>query len=92
MQAVECGLPIVAREGRFMRGRLASGILKRMGLSELVATSEEDYIAIAVRLAQDAECRRRTREHIVETRHILHDDPAPVRTLEEFLINASRQQ
>ena len=75
-----------------MRGRLASGILKRMGLSELVATSEEDYIAIAVRLAQDAECRRRTRERIVETRHILHDDPAPVRTLEEFLINASRQQ
>ena len=92
MQAVECGLPIVAREGRFMRGRLASGILKRMGLSELVATSEEDYIAIAVRLAQDAECRRSMRERIVETRHILHDDPAPVRALEEFLINASRQR
>ena len=82
----------MAREGRFMRGRLASGILKRMGLSELVATSEEDYIAIAVRLAQDAECRRSMRERIVETRHILHDDPAPVRALEEFLINASRQR
>jgi predicted O-linked N-acetylglucosamine transferase (SPINDLY family) len=92
MQAVECGLPIVAREGRFMRGRLASGILKRMGLSELVATSEEDYIAIAVRLAQDAEYRRRMRERIVKTRHILFGDLAPVRALEEFLINASRQQ
>lgn len=78
--------------GRTLHARpLASGILKRMGLSELVATSEEeDYIAIAVRLAQDAECRRRMRERIVKTRHILFGDLAPVRALEEFLINASR--
>ena len=41
LQAVECGLPIVTREGRFMRGRLASGILKRMGLQDLVAADEE---------------------------------------------------
>ena len=75
-----------------MRGRLASGILKRMGLSELVATSEEDYIAIAVKLAQDADYRQRMGERIVEQRHILHADPAPARALEEFLINASRQQ
>ena len=32
LQAVQAGLPLVAREGRFMRGRLASGILKRLGL------------------------------------------------------------
>jgi predicted O-linked N-acetylglucosamine transferase (SPINDLY family) len=42
MQAVDCGLPIVTREGRFMRGRLASGILKRIGLHELIAASDDD--------------------------------------------------
>jgi predicted O-linked N-acetylglucosamine transferase (SPINDLY family) len=41
IQAVECALPVVTREGRFLRGRLASGILKRMGLQELVAGSED---------------------------------------------------
>ena len=41
LQAVQCGLPIVARDGRFLRGRLASGILRRLGLHELVATSDE---------------------------------------------------
>ena len=29
LQAVQCGLPIVSRDGRFLRGRLASGILRR---------------------------------------------------------------
>ena len=61
MQAVGSGLPIVTREGRFMRGRLASGLLKRMGLPELVAQSEEEYVAMAARLARDAEYGRQMR-------------------------------
>jgi predicted O-linked N-acetylglucosamine transferase (SPINDLY family) len=44
MQAVECGLPIVAWEGRFLRGRLASGIMKRIGSPALVARSESAYV------------------------------------------------
>ena len=37
IQAIECGLPVVSREGEFMRGRLGSGILRRMGMDALVA-------------------------------------------------------
>lgn len=54
MQAVQCHLPCVTHEGRFMRGRLGSGILRRVGLSELVAADTERYIDLAVELAQDA--------------------------------------
>jgi protein O-GlcNAc transferase len=39
VQALECGLPIVAREGRFLRGRLGSGVLRHLGLDALVAPS-----------------------------------------------------
>jgi hypothetical protein len=53
MQAVDCGLPVVTREGRFMRGRLGSAILDRMGLSDLVAKTENEYIDLAVKLAGD---------------------------------------
>lgn len=85
MQAAECGIPIVTREGRFMRGRLASGILKRMGLSELVAQSEEDYVALAVKLAQDATYRARVRERIVKSRQLLFEDIAPIWAMEDFI-------
>lgn len=85
MQAVECGIPIVTREGRFLRGRLASGILKRMGLQELVAGSEEDYVALAVKLIRDGEYRERTRMRIEAERHLLFEDIVPIRALENFL-------
>ena len=91
MQAVEAGLPIVTREGRFLRGRLASGILKRMQLSELVAASEEEYVAIAARLVQDAEYRGRIRARIAAQRHVLFEDPAPIRALEDFLLAVAPQ-
>ena len=85
MQAVERGIPIVTREGRFLRGRLASGILKRMGLQELIAGSEEDYISLAVKLIQDEEYRERTHKRIEAERHVLFEDVAPIRALENFL-------
>ena len=89
MKAIECGLPIVTREGRFMRGRLSSGILRRMRLTELIAANEDEYIALAVRLVQDAGYRQRIRQHIEAVREDLYGDLMPVRALEEFLINVA---
>lgn len=91
MQAVECGLPIVTREGRFMRGRLASGILRRLGLPELIAETEEDYIALVLKLAQDGDYRQKIRECMESARHVLHGDLAPIRAFEEFLLKALTQ-
>ena len=91
MQAVECSLPIVTREGKFMRGRLASGILKRMGLQELIAATENDYVALAVRLARDGAYRDYVRSRIDTCRQVLFEDLAPIRALEDFLINAIKR-
>lgn len=88
MQALECGLPIAAYEGRFLRGRLTSGILRRMGLDELVATDEAGYIEIAVRLATDAAWWGEMRKRIEEGRAALYHDKAPVRGLEKFFAEA----
>jgi protein O-GlcNAc transferase len=91
MQAVECGLPIVTREGRFMRGRLAGGILRRMGVTELIAATEDEYVNLAVRLARDAAYRQSVRQRIASSRPILFDDIAPVRALEDFLHNVVKR-
>jgi protein O-GlcNAc transferase len=54
-QAVHRGLPVVTLEGRFMRQRLAAGLLRKIGLTDTIAASKAEYVAIAARLA--AECR-----------------------------------
>jgi len=90
MQAVERGIPVVTREGRFLRGRLASGILKRMGLQELVAGSEEEYISLAVELIRDGEYREYARKRIEAERHVLFEDMAPIRALENFLAEVAK--
>lgn len=87
VEAIGCGLPIVSREGRFMRGRLGSGVLKRIGLQELVVASEKDYVAAAIRLAKDVEYRQRVRQRISATRHRLFEDAAPIRAMESFLLS-----
>jgi protein O-GlcNAc transferase len=89
MQAVECLLPIVTREGRFMRGRFASGILKEMGLSELVTPTDDAYVDLAVRVIQDTDYRKDIKRRMEQTRAVLFDDVAPIRALEDFLLHAS---
>jgi predicted O-linked N-acetylglucosamine transferase (SPINDLY family) len=90
MQAIQCGLPIATQEGKFMRGRLGSGILKRMGMPELVASNDDEHIELVVKLVQDSAFRRATRERILSSRHVLFDDVVPVRALEEFLVTVAR--
>jgi predicted O-linked N-acetylglucosamine transferase (SPINDLY family) len=91
LHAVGRGLPIVAWKGRFMRGRFASGILERMGLRELVAASQQDYIALAVKLAMDAGYREAMSQQIEQRSQMLFEDLEPVRALEQFLIDATKK-
>lgn len=88
LQAVEAGLPVLAHEGAFMRGRLASGIMRRMKLPELVASTNEDFIRTAVRLAFDPSEVDALRTKMAERREILFHDLEPVRALERCLIEA----
>ena len=41
-----------------MPGRVALGFYRKMGFEELVASSAEDYVRKAVRLATDGDYRR----------------------------------
>jgi predicted O-linked N-acetylglucosamine transferase (SPINDLY family) len=85
LQAVQSGLPVVTLEGRFLRGRLASGILRRLGLPELIAPDTERYAELAVRLCRDAEYRDALRRRMALARGLLFDDTVPIRALEALL-------
>jgi len=88
LQCLECGLPYVAHEGEFMRGRLASGMLRRMGLDDWVATSSTEFIDKAMRLVRDPKLRHSLGQEITARRPVLFNDLAPVRALEDVLIDA----
>ena len=91
MQAIEAGLPVVAWEGRFLRGRLSSGLLRHAGLDALVAGSVPAYVELAVRLARDAAFWGETRERIVQAGAKLYGDAQPVRALARFFEDALRR-
>ena len=52
-------LPIVTLPGALMRGRHTMAMLQLMGVTETIAATADDYIAMAVRLARDPEWRAR---------------------------------
>ena len=86
MQAAECGIPIVTREGEYLRGRFASGILKRMDMPELVAHTNEEYVELAIRLAIDERYRCSVRKRIETNSSILFNDLAAHDALEKFFL------
>jgi protein O-GlcNAc transferase len=88
LQAIEAGLPVLAREHNFMRGRLASGIMRRMELPELVADTDDAFIDKAVKLAADATKCKELRVEIINRRKILFNDVEPIRALERCLTEA----
>ena len=89
MQCLECGLPIVAYRGAYMRGRFASGVLETLGLPELVAQEDSDYVERAVRLAQDPAWRTRLRGELLSRGARAFADQAPIDALERLLLGLS---
>jgi predicted O-linked N-acetylglucosamine transferase (SPINDLY family) len=89
MQAIECDLPVVAFEGRFMRGRLGSGIMQRAGLPDLVARTVDEYIELAVRLATQDAFSRDVRRRMEQGKSRLFRDDTAIVDLAEFLVTAN---
>ena len=61
---LELAIPIVAHTGSTMRTQQGAAMLLDLGLDELVTGSEDEYVALAVRLARDGEYRRSLRARI----------------------------
>jgi len=85
LQAIEQDLPIVTIEGKFMRGRLASGILKRIGLDSLVAKNVEQYAEMVQKLVFNSDFNLQTREHIAKNKGALFMDKSPIIAFQEFI-------
>ena len=86
LDALVCGLPIVTLPGEFMRGRQSYGMLMSLGIPELVARDENDFVRIALLLGKDAGYRKEISMRIIEGSGRLFEDETAVEALENTLI------
>jgi len=89
MQAVECGVPVVAFEGRFLRGRFASGILRELGLDDFVVSGPKPYAETVLRLIDDASVRLRVRRDISERGRALFEQRDGALAMQRFLLDVA---
>jgi predicted O-linked N-acetylglucosamine transferase (SPINDLY family) len=80
------GTPIVTLPGAFHRGRWAAAAYRRIGVTDAIAASPEEYVDIAVALANDPDRRADLSRRIKEEGATLFEDIRPVRELEDFFV------
>jgi hypothetical protein len=84
MDAVACALPIVTCPGEFFRGRQSAGILTSLGITETIASSPQEYVAIACRLGRDAAWRGEVKTKMQQAYGLSDGSSACMAALEDF--------
>ena len=87
-EALAMRSPVVTLPSELMRTRITSALYTKAGYTELVASSAEQYVELAVALGVDAEYRALVRERLGSACDVLFEDDGEVRDLEEFLTAA----
>jgi len=82
-------LPIVTLPGPVMRARHTAAMLWLMEIPELIARDPDDYVRIAVELANSADFRAEMRGRIAERKARLYDGTAVHAAFAKFLIDAA---
>ena len=84
LEAFAFGTPVVTRPGALLRGRLALGMYRQMGLADCVAEDPRGYVELALRLGTDRAWRAEVRGRLLARKHLLYDRAEAVRELERF--------
>lgn len=87
-EALAFGVPVVTLPSKMLKGRITHALYRAMSMTDCVASSPDEYVALAVRLGTDKAFRRATSEKILATNQVLYENPTGVRDLENFLRQA----
>jgi predicted O-linked N-acetylglucosamine transferase (SPINDLY family) len=91
--ALWAGCPVLTWPGETFASRVASSLLRAVGLPELVAASAADYVERAVHLAHDGDLRARLRAYLAGPGRAspLFDTESFVRALERAYLTMAEQ-
>jgi protein O-GlcNAc transferase len=92
--AFAVGTPIVTFPGKQHRARYTYAIYQKMGITDCLTSSEEEYIDLAVRIAGNTELRNNISNKILEKNPIIFEDKNSVTELADLfekLLNDYRE-
>ncbi len=84
-EAFAVGAPVVTLPGEFLRSRITQALYRKMGFTELIVSTPQQYIAAAVRLGTDRTERERVSAQILKSCAVLFDDLQEVAGLNDWL-------
>ncbi len=88
LEAFGVGAPVVAWPGKYCSGNCVTACYRQMGLSDMIATDEETYVQLALRLAQDKGFQLRMQNAIKANSHNLFERIEVIREIEAFFLQA----
>lgn len=88
LEAFNVGCPIVTLPGSLQRSRHGAGLYGKMAMTDCIAQDAADYVAIALRLANDKVFYQDVHSKILEQNHLLFNDQSTISALTEFLTSA----
>jgi hypothetical protein len=89
LEGLAVDTPIVTHRGPMMRGRHTMAILQMMGVTETIAETVDDYVAIAARLGCDPAWRAAMKRRVSESKHRVYRDSTAILALEDFFSSAA---
>jgi predicted O-linked N-acetylglucosamine transferase (SPINDLY family) len=85
IEAFGQGVPVVTLPTPYLKGRFTHAMYRAMAMTELVAESREQYVEIALRLANEPAWREEMRQTILARNAVLFENEAGVRDFAAFL-------
>jgi protein O-GlcNAc transferase len=89
LDALSVGAPLVTLKGPYLKSRITYAAYREMGMEELVADSEEAYIDLALRLANDVDFREQMRQRVAEGSAPLYESEIAVREFNRFFASVA---
>ena len=87
-EALSLDIPLVTQPSNMINGRFTYGFYKKMGFTDLIAHSKEEYISLCNKLVNDEEFNKNMRNNINKNKKVLFQDQE---TLEEWRELMSRE-
>ena len=91
LQAFAAAAPVVTFPNELWASRITYGFYQQMGINDLIATSLDEYVALAIKLATDVAFHEKMVQLIEQNRSKLSEDKQAIKEWEKFFDFAARQ-
>lgn len=88
LESLSLGTPIVTWPGEFARGRFTSACYRLMEIDNCTAATHDEYVEIALRIANDPAEREAAKKKILAANHLIFEDDRAAAEWETFFEKA----